>query len=341
MTRHFEDRPKRNFKKTFTKLYKDRYGNELNTIPSTPAKIITVKSRITARVIGDIEIDPNKFRYGIEIADPLFRMRGTVDISCGTDDHVHEQLVFGQTWETEGKPWFDETEKEFEQKIIQNLSLANNISFNRIHFSGSDDYGINVDFRQTSRKLYDETLIANGTIKIFDEVGKFSAPTVKEKNATPLVSIGSISEAQLTIKSQFPKKEVADEPFREVSEGKKTTRTPLKGAELKIGKLTIKAGNNEIKSFSSDSMIMVYNNRIIPRDTLYVEPEAAEFFDESIHEHKTSKTSDNMDSQFKKILLNLTGSGATDVYIGDNVKSASTGFMFDDAPFGTDSIAFR
>ena len=350
MTRHLEDRPKRNFRKTFTKLYKDRAGNDLNSIPSTPARTVTIKSRITRQVVGNVDADPDKFRSGVEIADPIYRMRGSVDISCGTDDHVHEQLVIGQSWETEEYSWFDETEKQFELKTIKELVSPGTgswttsekiITFNRIHFSGSDGYGINVNTRQTTRNLYDELLINNGTIKVFDEIGKFSTASVEEKHMTPSTPYGSRNTSTEVISSQFPKVETAILPFTEASEGKDSTRVPLKGTELKVGKLTIRDGNDDIKFLSTNARFMVYNNKLISRDTLYVEPLQEEYFDDSAQNHRTARTSDNMDTQLKNVLLQLTGSGDTGNYVGDTVKTATTGYVNDSDGLLIGSLAFR
>ena len=350
----FTDRPKIDFKKSIAKLYKNKEGVALNTIDSTPAQIITIKERETSKVIGQVDnIDPVKFRQGVEITADIHRMRGIVDISCGIEGNFFENLVIGQTLEREDNNYFSDNNQQFESDI-RNLMISGDngsgavLPFYRLHFSGSDGFGLNVNIRETTRDLYNKQEIVNGAIKIFDEKAFFSS-NVSEHDASPRTTPANRVRKQININNQFPVKEVASQPFIEkfpntlslqksiVSDNQK----PLETGFSRQVRLAILNGNREIKLISANAIVKTDKNRVINPGTLFVMHEDNEHFNDSAIPHKTSRLIDNMSTEMRGVLLAMSGSGVTDDYIGDNHRSAKTGFMFDDAQFGTDSIAFR
>jgi len=355
MTRKFIDRPKRHMARHgVVKQYKARNGTNLNTVPSTPDKIIIIKERTTNRVVGNSNnVDVMKLRQGVEITDPMQRMRGVVDISCGSDDHIHEQLTLGQSWEHEGNNYFNDNNQQFEL-IIKNLVTPGNnssekkLTFYKIHFSGSDGYGLNVNIRETAQNLYDIQSLNNGSIKIFNEESMFST-NITEYDVSPRKPPNNRIIKQTSVSSQFSNKEINSSPFTDqfphtlnvqqsIISG---MQKPLKNTEVKRGTLNIRDGDNNIKLISSNTAVLSYSNKIIKPNTFYVTEEAQEFFDDSAIVHKTTRLSDNMNNLMANTMLIMSGTGDTDDYVADNMKSAPTGFAFDNATFGTDSIAFR
>jgi hypothetical protein len=354
MNKPFIDKKKINFEKTFSKLYVNKSGVELNTIPSTPSRIITIKERNTSKVIGDNRnVDPDKFRNGVEILNDMHKMRGVVDISCGFEGHIHENLIIGQKFVSEEDNYFNDNKQQYES-IIQNLiSPGDNaegkvLSFYRLHFSGSDGYGLNKNIRETTKNLYDEVINKNGVIKIFNNESMFST-NVFENDASPNKNIGNRITEQAVIQNQKQDNETFLVPFFEIMPNTLIISKSIKAStqkklddyvERKIGKIVLLNGNKEIGIISSNASVRTINNKIIQPNTLKIAAEENDYFDETASKHKTIKVNDNMDDELKEILLSMANY-STDNYVGDSSKSASTGFIFDDAPFGVDSIAFR
>jgi len=354
MKKAFTDRPKRNFKKTFTKLYKSKDGTALNTVLSTPAKIITIKERQTSTIVGNTDIvDAVKFRQGVEILDDTQRMRGLVDISAGMEENTFENLVIGQTLNREDNNYFTDNNQQFDTDI-KNLVISGDdgsgavLPFYRLHFSGSNGYGLNINVRETARNLYDTHEISNGSIRIFDEKSFFSSNIVETETSPRSVIKNSVKKQSLIL-NQYSTKERTSAPFTEkfpdvLSNSKSLVakeHKPLETGLTKFGKLVILNGNKEIKLISANAIVKTNRGKVIEPGTSTIVEDEQDSFDETASKHKTTKLSDNMDLAMRGVLLALSGSGSTDDYVGDLNKSASTGFVFDDAPFGTDSIAFR
>jgi len=350
MKRTFTDRPIRDFKQGINKIYKNREGDILNEVVSTPAKTIIINQRTTARIVGNNDnIDAAKFRSGVEISDPIFRMRGNVDISCGYDSHIHEQLTLGQSWEHEGNNYFVDN-KQQPMTMISALHSGSGdhtvaLNFHKVRITND----FSVKFRETAKNMHDTKLISNGVIQIFDNNSYFSS-TIDEydvsiRNAAPNRII-----KQTSIKSQHPNRDINTMPFVDQLPNTLTIQKsiissihkPLEGTNTVIGMYGLFDGHTKLKALSiGNKNILLYNNTVIPRGTLYVEQETQDFFDDSAIVHKTTRLSDNMNNLMANTMLIMSGTGDTDDYVADNMKSAATGFTFDNATFGTDSIAFR
>ncbi|MAF37259.1 hypothetical protein CL622_09165 [archaeon] len=338
----FIDRPKSHFKQGVSKIYKNREGDVLNTV-STSAPTVTIKQRRTSRVVGnDDNVDPAKLRNGVEIVDPIFRMRGVVDISYGNDTHIHDQLTIGQSWTNEDDDYFSDNQQQLMSKISELHSGSGNhtisLNFYKVRIVNSSS----LKFRETAKNIYNTQMVSNGAIQIFDGNSYFSS-TVDERDTSVRKGAPNRIIKQTIISSQYPNKLSSMLPFIDQSPtGGITTYKPLEGTNIITGSYALFDINTKLKTLSiKDSSILMYKNWPISRQTFYAEQESQEFFDDSTIVHKTSRLSDNMNNTMANTMLIMSGTGVTDDYISDNMKSAPTGFMFDDATFGTDSIAFR